>query len=202
VNRVANMSREALLGSGGVVLVVLLVVWWMLLMSPAGHKLSSLRSQHDQLVSQAGTLQGQLTSLQEQKAHSATLDAQQARNQLAMPPTADLPGLITQLDSLASSTGVNLSSISPSPPAAASAAGGSVAGGSYQSMSLSLAFAGTYGQDMAFLQGLYQLNRLVVINSVSLSGGGDKSSPNAVLTGSVSAQVFTSPATATHPANG
>src|SRR5579884_1871144 len=167
------MSREALLGSGGVVLVVLLVVWWMLLMSPAGHKLSSLRSQHDQLVSQAGTLQGQLTSLQEQKAHSATLDAQQARNQLAMPPTADLPGLITQLDALASSTGVNLSAISPSPPSSASAAsGGTVTGGSYQSMSLSLAFAGTYSQDMAFLQGLYQMNRLVVVNSVSLSGGG------------------------------
>ena len=192
MKKLTALNSRALLAVGGAGLAVLAVAWWMALMSPAGSHLTKLKAQQQSLESNAQSLTGQLATLKQQKAHSASLEAAQARDNAAMPATVDLPGFINQMNALAAQAGVDMSSLSPTAPSTG-AATGAASSGSYRTMTVSIAFKGTYGQVMTFLQGLYQLPRLLTVDTVSVSGGGAQSNPGTVLNGSVQARVFVQP---------
>jgi Tfp pilus assembly protein PilO len=80
----------------------------------------------------------------------------------AMPSTEDMPDLLLQLDQVARSAGVTLTSISPGPPTPS-------ADGSYSSVAINLAFSGDF---YSLTDMLYRLRSLVTVHGGSLQTAG------------------------------
>ncbi len=158
------MKRSHIIATVGGLL-VLLIVWYFLLFAPQSKKLSNLQAKQSSLDTTQSQLTTKLASLKKAETH------QRQRQQLLdsytqqIPPTADLAGFINAVNGLASSTGVTLDSLSPTPPASAQ-------GVSVSTISVSLVVTAPYASTVSFLQGLYNLPRLVVVDGLTIAQGG------------------------------
>lgn len=204
------MSRDALkslrqpLVLGTVAVLILAVaVWWFALMAPQQRHLTSLQSKEASLSSERDGLTAKLASLKRAESHQSRRQAVLDRYSAAIPATADLADFITQLNGLASSSQVDLTKIAPSEPAA-------TPGQPYSTITLSLSVKGSYGPTLAFLQGLYNLPRLVVVDNITVSAGTGTGESAGSLDTTLKARAFTtaappatpgssSPAATNHP---
>lgn len=166
---------------------VLLVAWYLVLWSPGSKHLATAHKQHaaaELQVTQLDSQVGQLEALVRQiPADTAKLKTFQAM-------VTDNPSLDTalhQIDQAAKSSGVAVASVGPSAPAgvASSAPGqsSSQANPGVPSITVSMTATGSHQALMTFLTNLSTLPRVVVVNSLALTGA----NPQAATIG---AQIF------------
>jgi Tfp pilus assembly protein PilO len=163
-------TPKFLIGFG--VIILLVILWWFLIMSPEASKLHKLHETSVTLEAQRSSLKAQLDQLKSEKKLVPKDFSVLKFDKVAVPDRRDEIPLITSIDKLASATGVTVSSFSlgtpnnaPSGPNAKSASPGTV-----EALPLSLTVNGGYGGVLVFVNDLYNLKRLIVIDSFSLSG--------------------------------
>jgi Tfp pilus assembly protein PilO len=111
------VSRRAPL-IAGVVFVLLALVALFLLVLPKINDVGKAKDRLEDARQEEVVLQTELSRLQEASENAPELRRELARFRRAVPPVADLPGLINQLQTAADVAGVDFFSISPGDPAA------------------------------------------------------------------------------------
>jgi Tfp pilus assembly protein PilO len=160
-------------------MVVLLIVWYAFLFSPQSHKLSDLQAKQTALETTQSQLTSKLASLKKAQTHQMqrqqVLDSYNAQ----IPSTADMASFINDVNTLAADTNVTLSSLTPTPPAASQ-------GVSVSTITVTIKISAPYSNTVAFLQGLYSLPRLVIVDGVSIGGASAGTGGTTAGTGSTS----------------
>ncbi|HEY7602905.1 MAG TPA: type 4a pilus biogenesis protein PilO [Gaiellaceae bacterium] len=184
MSKLRTEAKVALL-VGGVLLA--LVAGWFLVVSPKRHDASSLKQQIADTRDQISVAQGVKPSTAPPPIRVADL----FKLSRAMPNTADIPGVILQLSSVAAETGVKFESITPHDP---------VSYGAYQQVAVDLSFEGRFYDLSDFLYRLRNLvgvhegvlnatGRLFTVDSITFNQGAT-SFPQVKATLTVSAYVF------------
>jgi Tfp pilus assembly protein PilO len=154
---------------GALVLAIIVYAAWI---SPEGGKLSSLRAQQTQLLSQQGHLQTELTTLRRDKAHLATNCEELTKDLTKIPGAPTVDAFFHQVTALAVAAGdPNTPSISVTQAAGTVAGAAAGAAGGVRPVTVNLTLSGTYGQMSAFLQGLDRFPRLFTVTTIAVSGG-------------------------------
>lgn len=166
---------------------VLVIVWYVALFRPEAAKLKTAHSNYAAAQSKLVQLRSEVSSLEvlqkqipADKQRLATLDA-------AVPKDPDLKDVLDQLHGAAASSGVDLSSVSPSSAPTPASSSQATTGG-VGTIQLSMSASGTYPQLMAFVTQLTGMARTVAVNNLSLSNGGA-----ATMSASLNASIFYSP---------
>jgi Tfp pilus assembly protein PilO len=137
---------------------LMLVIGWMMVVGPQ-------KSQAAKMTDEIVTVQQQIE--QAQVAARAALKPEPIRAAdifrlaTAMPDSADMPGIILQLSQVAQESGIQFTSISPSPVL--------VAGTGYETMKIDLMFSGNFYGLSDFL---YRLRNLVGVRNGELKASG------------------------------
>ncbi len=187
------MNRRVLLIAAGTA-VALVAVWLLLLWSPQGAKLDAARKRQAEAEDANGALALRIERLRDLRARRPELEADLVALRSAVPESPELDDFLLDTDAAADRSGVDITSVSPGKPAAPGddAAGttgaaapapaatapapadaaGATAGTPPSAISLSLDASGGYFQILDFINRLDDLPRIVVVDSLSLSGGG------------------------------
>ncbi len=160
------MKRNALI-AGAVGLVVVILAWYFIIYSPIGDDLSAAETSTAAEQAKTQDLQNTLTRLAAQSKNSTRQEALLRKFDQAIPQKSNLAEFIIQLNKLATSSGIKFQSISPSPPAA---------GGSSSVIKLSINIGGSFFQVKNYLSQLERLERLVIVDGVTIAADGGSSS--------------------------
>lgn len=194
------MTRKISLIAAAAVLAVV-AVWYMALWKPADHQLAAARSalvsaQNDraQASLQHSALVAQAAKLPAEEAKAAALTA-------AAPPGDDIAGVIDQINTIATATGVTWQSETQTPGSPTSSATGSGAvvtpASALSSLTLTLSVTGTYPQILGFIERLQQMPRLTVVTSLSVAAGGSAPATGGVPASASGGTALTTQVTAT-----
>ena len=178
-----NARAPIFAAAGAVVIAILLVVLLVLpklgQVSAAKEDLAAAKSQQQTLETQKGALEDTQAQAPENR---ATIDEVQKK----IPPTADEPGLLLLINNAALDSGLDLTTLSPSPPVFDPATG-------LSTIVLSMSALGTYNEATEFSYQIESLPRAAKITSMSLApAGATDSLGNQVLTLSVQINAYTS----------
>jgi Tfp pilus assembly protein PilO len=127
-------------------------------------------------------LRANLVQLRKLAADTQSREAELARLGRLIPAEADVAGAILTLDETAKEAQVAWSTFTPAPPAAA--AGGPA------TLGLTIRIGGTFHQILDYLGRLESLDRLVVVDSVALTGGNSTSPGSPGLEADLKARMF------------
>ena len=186
--------------------VVLVLLWWFLLWSPRNKDYNDAAAQAQAAQAQVDQLQAQYNRLYSIKQQIPRLQASLAKMQVAIPDKPQLDQIILAINGAANQSGVEVDAITPTPP---TASGG--ANAAPPSIRVSLSVKAGYNELLDFMDRLDALPRIVVIDSVNMSGtSGGGSVGSAELTVSMSLRLFVTTAppaagsttTTTAPAGG
>jgi Tfp pilus assembly protein PilO len=111
-------------------------------------------------------LRANMAQLRKLAADTKTREAELAGLGRLIPADADIDGAILALDDAAKQAQVSMATFTPSPPAAGAAGGPATVG-------LAMTINGTFDQIFDYLRRVESLERLVVIDSLQLAGGGN-----------------------------
>ncbi len=160
------MKRNVLI-AGAVGLVVVILAWYFIIYSPIGDDLSAAETSNASEQAKTQDLQNTLARLAAQSKNSTRQEALLRKFDQAIPQKSNLAEFIIQLSKLETSSGITFQSIAPSPPAAS---------GSSSVIALSINIKGSFFQVKNYLSQLERLERLVIVDGVSIAAGGDSSS--------------------------
>jgi Tfp pilus assembly protein PilO len=181
--------RQELLALGAIALLVT-AAGFLLLIRPKQQAVAEARADQRGAVAESQSLRDQITALEALKAKQDSLrqELRQARGEF--PVTPALPGLLDALRETADQAGVDLSSVSPTPPKASTTVPG------LAEIGVSVNVAGSYFQIEDYLSRLEDLvkgadpNRIpprsLLVQSVTLSSGGNTGSAGSGATASTS----------------
>jgi Tfp pilus assembly protein PilO len=172
-------QRKVLLPALGVLLIAL--IWVIAVFDPQGHKLASVNASVQTAQNQQYALQARLDRLKIYSKESAQFEALASRLSTAVPSSTGVYDYITALSNAASSAGLKIQSIAPAP---------AVASGNVAAIPVVVSATGTYSQTLAFIEDLYALPRLTVIEQLSITGGGDGTSRSTTLTDEFNLDIF------------
>ena len=186
------MTRRLLLVTAAVV-AVLFGVFWFLAWSPASSHLAAARTSVGLETQQQVILNGQLVSLRAQDQYLGSLKSALANLEGAVPASASLDTAIDALTKAGARSGVTVPTIGASQPAASPSSGSPTTTGAGSipvasgpaSITLTLAFDGTYQQIVAFSNLLASAPRLFVVESLNLGRSGGNG-----LNGSMTLKMF------------
>lgn len=158
------MKRTTLIAciAGGVVLILL---WYFLLFSPTSKDLNDTRGQVSTAQSQKEELQNTIRRLKELSRNAAKQAATLRTLRAAIPANPDLGAFILQANDIATETGIDWLSISPSPP---TTTGG---GGPNSTIAVSMQVDGGFFQVLDYLNRLEDLDRLLIVDTINVSAG-------------------------------
>lgn len=190
------MNRRLLIPLAVGVAVVL--VWFVALWGPQGSALASAKKRRTTAEQQGATLRDQLTRLQQARRDQPLKQSELETLRVAIPDDPNLAQFILDTNDAATKAGITFLSIAPTPPGAAagtsatggsSATGGTSGGGAATPVAIrmSMTISGGYFQILDFVNRLNKLPRIVVIDSLTLTGGGDISNMQV----SIAARMFT-----------
>jgi Tfp pilus assembly protein PilO len=186
------VKRNQLLIGGAAVLVIVLL-WWFLLYKPLGDDLSSAQAQTASEQKRTDGLEADLARLQSQAKNASQQQALLRKLDAAVPKNPDLAEFIIQANDIADSSGISFLSIAPAPPAAGEG-GASV-------INMTISISGSFFQLQDYLRQLEQLERLVIVDGISITAGGTSDSADSggdvSLNVSLTARMFTRAAPAT-----
>lgn len=164
----SRINRPVVVGAV-LVAIVMVLAWWFLLWGPRNRSYNDANTAAQQAEATVTQLQAQYNRLQSIKQQIPAFEAELAKLQVAVPDKPQLDQIILNVNSAAVDSGVQLLSISPTPPATASATGAASAGGAPPSIRVSLSLKGGYDQVLDFINRLDGLPRLLVIDTVGLT---------------------------------
>lgn len=157
------MNRRALI-FGAIGSVVLILLWYFLLWSPRQGEIEAAQTRTETAEQKSATLEREIDRLQEAQRDEPLKQARRAELQAAAPDDAALGQFILDANAAANASGIEFMTIAQTPPSPGEGGGLSV-------ISLNFSVAGGYFQILDFMNRLTDLQRLVVIDSVSLSPG-------------------------------
>jgi Tfp pilus assembly protein PilO len=159
---VSRRIKLLLIGLGVVVVAVLV---FFLLIKPVMDDIGEINGQIDQTQSEIDALRGEVARAESTKAEARRNQARLLELAKMIPPTAELPSLIVQIQDLADKAGIDWIQITPSEARDSGT-------GSYQIVQLSLQFEGTYYNVSDFLWRTERMaggpGRLLATKSLSL----------------------------------
>ncbi|HEV2369852.1 MAG TPA: type 4a pilus biogenesis protein PilO [Acidimicrobiales bacterium] len=189
--------NPVVIGGAAAALVIILLLWWFALWSPRNKS-------YDAVKTQVQTAQSQLQSLQSQLSQLKAVNTTQLNNELAqlrsaIPDQPELDQIILAINTASIQSGVTLQTISPTPPAAATTSTGGA--GAPPDIAVSITLTGGYFQIIDFVNRLNAMPRLLVVDTLNLSGGaGGTSGPE--LSVSMTTRLFVSQLTPTASTSG
>jgi len=190
------MNRRSLLAVIGGALAIILV-WWFAIYAPRRSATATANSERTAAEARGRDLEVTLARLRELDRNRPQTEADLRALNAAIPATPDLATFILSANEIASQAGVDFLSIAPSPPAGAAAAGQPT------SIGLSIQVRGDFFAVVDYLNRLEELERIVIVDTVSLAAqggaagagatgttGGATADPNA-LSVTLAAQMYT-----------
>ena len=141
--------------------IVLLLLWWFVWMSPEGNKLSSVNAQESSLQAQISSLNTTIAGLKQQSALVPSELPYLAKFTSAVPDLPESGVLTEQLYNLMNQTHTFISSLSDATVTATTEG--------YSTIPVSLVVVGSHDSVMSFIQGIYNLPRLVTIQTLTLT---------------------------------
>ncbi|MCL4368027.1 MAG: type 4a pilus biogenesis protein PilO [Actinobacteria bacterium] len=155
---------------GGLVAVVVVAVYWFFLLSPLRTKVADTQAQVDAAQTQLVTLQSKLAQMSQSQDQAKRNQARLLELSKMLPDQDEIPSLLLQIQDLATESGIDFMTMTPSK----SAAGATAA--AYGTVSMSLQFTGTFFDVNDFLYRTEQLaaapGRLLSVQSLTLTPGG------------------------------
>jgi Tfp pilus assembly protein PilO len=170
--RVTAPSRAVLVGLAASL--ALLAVWYELLWSPQATAIAAANRKQQAATTQLVVAEQRLGHLKRLSAKASALDASAAKVANSLPDHDDLDNFLVAVNGAAQAAGVSLTNVGVTPPAvtASNPSGGSASLAGVSTIPLSLAVNGGYFAIQRFLGLLRDGQRLIVIDTVALSGGG------------------------------
>jgi Tfp pilus assembly protein PilO len=172
-------TKNLLMGT----LVVLLVgaLWYKVVYSPMESKASKAKSAAHDANETASNLQARINAINTAKAKAKT---HAVANQLllqAVPADAAESSFLRSVDALRISSGADWQSITPGVP---------VLSGALSTINVSIAVQGTEAQLQSYENGLYDLKRVFLVDSINFSSNGSSAAPGAPAPHAAPGQVF------------
>ena len=167
------------------------VLWYVVLFGPQRSERRRLGEQVSAAQRQEQELRSTLVRLRQLEAGRAAQEAELARLRLLVPPQHDVAGFILAANDAAVRSAVDWVSVAP----AAAVAG---AAGQPATIAVSLAVNGGFFAVVDYLRHLEGLDRLIVVDSLQLSVGGQGLGPLR-LAATMSARIFTTAPVAPAP---
>ena len=180
-----TMSTRRIMAAAAAAGVVLVLIWYVALFRPQSANLKSAHQAYQQATTQIQQLQSQVATLQGLERQIPADKARLTALTASLPKTTDLHGALDQLHILATGTGVQLTTVDPTPDTTSSSGQASTP---YKTVKLSMTASGAYPNMMSFITGLDQMSRTVVVDSASFSQGA-----TGTLTASLNARIFYAP---------
>jgi len=143
-------------------LVLVTVIWWLMFFSPKRDAIDAARAQQETAALREQTLRTRIAQLGEIKDNELSYLFAIGQMESSIPATPQADAFIEDITFLAETTGVDLSSISLTPPLADPVTGGF-------EVPVSLIIEGEYFEVLGFLYGVEALDRLVRVDSIGLN---------------------------------
>lgn len=179
------MKRNAMIAIGAA-LVAIVVLWYFVIYSPKADDLDKVQGQVKEEQDKTPGLESTLSQLQSVAKNSSQQQALLNKFDQAIPKLPDEAEFIVQMNEIATNSGVEFQSISPSPPAAT---------GTTSTIALAISVQGSFFQVKNYLTQLESLDRLVIVDAVNIASGSDTSSTGGSsgtnLTVTLTARMFT-----------
>ena len=168
----SRINRPVVLGAVAAV-VAMLLAWWFLLWGPRNRSYNTASQAAQQAEAQVTQLQAQYNRLLSIRQKIPQLQAELAKLQTAVPDKPQLDQIILNINDAAVESGVQLLAITPAPPVAATGSGSAATSTvAPPAIRVSLSLKGDYNQVLDFINRLYALPRLLVIDTLGLSSSG------------------------------
>jgi len=154
-------SRTKLL-LGILVLILITVLWFIFFFSPRRDAIAAADAEHDSALLRESTLRTRLSVLQGIKDNELSYLFAIGEMEASIPTSPQADAFIEDITFLAESTGVELFSISLTPPVADPLTGGF-------EVPINISVEGEYFEILGFLYGVEALNRLVRVDGITLT---------------------------------
>lgn len=158
------MNRRVL-ALGVLAAILATAVWFFFLISPRNAKIGELDDDLNIALAEASSLRIAVAALQEVQNNDVAFLAAIGQMEAGIPEEPELAVFIEEVTALAEANGVTLQSLAPAEPV-------KFAELPVYEISISLAMEGEYFELLGFLFGLDDMERLVVIESISITAGG------------------------------
>ena len=189
------MSKKLVAIAVGASLAVMLI-WYVALWGPRRSSIKAAKARTEAAQSQAADLRVRLSRLQDLQQGATLRRSQLETLRVAVPDQPNLAQFILDANDAATHAGIDFLSVSPAPPAATTAVATSTAGKPAQgagpsSISIGMNITGGYFQILDFMNRLNDLPRIVVIDSINVTGAnGATATPGGGLTVSLQGRMF------------
>ena len=158
-------NRRVLIGLA--VALVVVILWLVAFFLPQGSKLAKLNAQESALQVKVAAGNAHVAVLKREAQSTPKLEAMSKQLSGYVPATPDIFNYITTLQNTATAAGVTVTTLSPNQPTPA-------AGQAFATIAVAMNVTGTYDEILAFIKGLYGLPRLTSINTITITGGGQR----------------------------
>lgn len=181
------MTRRVL-GLSVLAAILVTVVWFFFLISPRNSKISELDDNLSVALAEESSLRIAAAALQDVQNNDVAFLAAIGQMEAGIPEEPELAVFIEEVTALAEANGISLQSFAPSEPVLS-------ADLPVYEITISLAMEGEYFELLGFLFGLDDMERIVVIESISITagGGGGLEEPDETTTTTTSTTTTTVP---------
>ena len=139
--------------------------WWFFLISPRNARVGDLDNQLSNAVAEEEALRRAVLALQEVQQNDVAFLAAIGQMEAGIPVEAELAVFIEEVIALARRTGIELQSIAPSEPV-------QVPDLALYEITVSMSLRGEYFEMLDFLFRLDDMERIVVVQAISITAGG------------------------------
>jgi len=187
------MNRRTVI-LGGLIGVGILALWWVLVFSPKNSDLSDAKDALNDAQRRGQTLTAQRNQLRDLEQRSPQIEAQLAKYSAAIPEKPNQSDFISGLNDIADESGITWQSVTMQEPTQTTP-------GQPPTIQVQISLDGGFFQTLDYLNRLEDLDRLVVVDSITINGAADSgsgsgsaagSSPSAGLTTKGSGELTTS----------
>jgi len=147
-----------------VFLFLVTALWYFFLLSPRNGKIADLDNRLQTAISEENALRAAAVALRDVQENDVAFLAAIGQMEAGIPEEAELAVFIEEVTALAAATGIDLQSFSPSEPTISP-------GIPVYEITVTLAMEGEYFELLGFLFGLDDMERIVVVQAVSITAG-------------------------------
>jgi Tfp pilus assembly protein PilO len=175
------MNRRAVV-LGAIAVIGIVALWWVFVFSPMGSDLDEAKEDLENARREGLELTAERNELQDLQDRSPELEADLAQLSAAIPESANQADFISGLNDIADESGITWQSVTMQEPTAGTP-------GQPPTIAVQISIEGGFFQALDYLNRLEDLERLVVVDSITVNsageeGTGDPTDPGSGLTGS------------------
>jgi Tfp pilus assembly protein PilO len=157
------MNRRTVI-LGALIAVGVVALWWMFVFSPKSSDLGDAKDAVSEAQRRGQTLAAQANQLRDLEKRSPQLEAQLAKYAAAIPEQPNQSNFISGLNDIADASGITWQSVTMQEPTQTNP-------GEPPTIQVQISLDGGFFQTLDYLNRLEDLDRLVVVDSVTINGG-------------------------------